>query len=428
MSEKNKLGFWSIVLLGINSIIGSGIFLLPNKAYNLMGVGSIFVIIFDMILVLSIALCFAEAGGMFKKNGGPYVYAKEAFGDFVGFEVGFMKWIIGIIAWAAMAAAFAQALSKVWPAAGDGVVKAAIIIIILGGLGIVNILGVQISKILNNIITVGKLLPLILFVAVGIFFLNKGNFTPVIPQNVSGSTNFAAAALLMFYAFTGFESIAVAAEDMHNPEKDVPKAIMTVMAIVSLFYILILVVSIGALGPKLATSVAPIADAANIFLGPIGSSIVTAGTLISIGGINIAASFITPRSGVALAEDGILPKFIAKNGKHGTPVYAILITVVLAILLALSGSFAKLAAISVISRFVQYLPTCLAIPVLRKKRPELVRTFKIPLGPVIPIFAVVVSCWLVYNSDISKILFGLGGLLIGVPVYLVMKKLKTKNI
>ncbi|SJZ90199.1 Amino acid transporter [Cetobacterium ceti] len=423
MAEKNKLGFWSIVLLGINAIIGSGIFLLPNKAYKLMGVGSLGVIIFDMILVLSIALCFAEAGGMFKKNGGPYVYAKEAFGDFVGFEVGFMKWIIGIIAWAAMAAAFAQALSKVWPAANHGGVKAAIIIIILGGLGIVNILGVQISKILNNVITIGKLLPLILFVAIGVFFINGGNFNAPAPTAaVEGGSNFAAAALLMFYAFTGFESIAVAAEDMHNPEKDVPKAIMTVMAIVSAFYILILVVSIGALGPELASSTAPIADAANRFLGPIGSSIVTAGTLVSIGGINIAASFITPRSGVALAEDGILPRFIAKNGKHGTPVYAIIITVVLAILLALSGSFAKLAAISVISRFVQYLPTCLAIPVLRKKRPELVRTFRVPLGPVIPVFAVVVSCWLVYNSDITKILIGLGGLLFGVPVYLLMKK------
>ena len=106
MNVKNKLGFWSIILLGINSIIGSGIFLLPNRAYKLVGVQSLSVILFDAILVLSIALCFAEAGGMFKKNGGPYVYAKEAFGEFVGFEVGFMKWIIRIIAWAAMAAAF----------------------------------------------------------------------------------------------------------------------------------------------------------------------------------------------------------------------------------------------------------------------------------------------------------------------------------
>ena len=157
-------------------------------------------------------------------------------------------------------------------------------------------------------------------------------------------------------------------------------------------------------------------------MGEAGALLITAGTLVSIGGINIAASFVTPRCGVALAEDGILPRVIAKNGRYGTPTIAIIITVILALLIALSGSFVKLAAISVISRFVQYLPTCLAIPVLRKKRPDLVRTFRVPFGPVIPIFAIVVSCWLVYNSDIEKILIGLGGLILGIPIYFFMKK------
>ena len=419
---KNKLGFWSIVLLGINSIIGSGIFLLPNKAYSLVGTGSIFVILFDMILVLSIALCFAEAGGMFKRNGGPYIYAKEAFGEFVGFEVGFMKWAIAIIAWAAMAAGFVQALGEVWAPAKETLTKDIIITIIICGLGLVNTFGVKISKLLNNIITLGKLIPLIIFIAVGIFFIKGSNFVPFGILTTSEEINFAPVALLMFYAFTGFESIAVAAEDMSNPEKDLPIATIMVMLVVSIFYILILIVSIGVLGKDLATSLTPIAQAAGNFMGEAGSLLITAGTLVSIGGINIAASFVTPRCGVALAEDGILPRVIAKNGRYGTPTIAIIITVILALLIALSGSFVKLAAISVISRFVQYLPTCLAIPVLRKKRPDLVRTFKVPFGPVIPIFAIVVSCWLVYNSDLEKILIGLGGLILGVPIYFFMKK------
>ncbi len=421
MSDK-KLGFWSIVLLGINSIIGSGIFLLPNKAYSLVGPKSIFVILFDMVLVLSIALCFAEASGMFKKNGGPYVYAKETFGDFVGFEVGFMKWAIAIIAWSAMASAFVQALGRVLPIAQDPFIKNIIIVGIIVALGVVNILGVNLSKILNNIITTGKLIPLFLFIAVGIFFINKGNFVAIPATETGADGSFAAASLLMFYAFTGFESIAVAAEDMENPEKNIPKATILVMFIVSLVYILILIVSIGILGPDLALSSAPLADAAGRVVGQSGVALISAGTLISIGGINIAASFITPRSGVALAEDGILPKKIAETGRFGTPTYAIIITVVLAIIIALSGSFSKLAAISVISRFVQYLPTCLAIPVLRKKRPDLPRTFKVPFGPVIPIFAIVVSCWLLYNSDMQKILIGLGGLILGVPIYLSRRK------
>jgi len=420
--KKNKFGFWSIVLLGINAIIGSGIFLLPNQAMKLIGPASMFVILFDMVLVVSLALCFAEVGGIFKKNGGPYVYAKEAFGEFVGFEVGFMKWAIGIIAWAAMAVAFTTALSAVWPAAGEGATKNIIVTCILVGLGILNILGVNISKVLNNVITLGKLIPLVIFVVVGIFFIKGGNFTPMLPGGQYTAGSFGGAALLIFYAFTGFESIAVAAEDMENPEKNIPKAIITVMMIVSAFYLLIQAISIGVLGSALAKSSAPVADAAKVFLGPIGGVIVTAGTLISIGGINIAASFITPRSGVALAEDGLLPKAIAKKGNFGTPALAIIITVALAVPLALSGSFAKLAAISVVSRFAQYVPTCLAVIKLRKDRPELESTFRVPFGPVIPVVAVAVSIWLLTQASLEKIVWGLGGLVVGVPVYFFMKK------
>ncbi|GAA0116426.1 APC family permease [Clostridium senegalense] len=427
MSNKKKIGFWSIVLLGINSIIGSGIFLLPNQAMELIGPASLGVILFDMLLVVSIALCFAEVGGMFSKNGGPYVYAKEAFGSFVGFEVGFMKWAIGIIAWATMAVGFVTALSAVWPAAGEGMMKNIIIIVILGGLGIINILGVSISKILNNIITVGKLVPLFIFIAVGIFFIKGANFTPVFPGGVYQGGSFGAAALLIFYAFTGFESIAVAAEDMENPEKNIPKAIITVMIIVSVVYLLIQAVSIGILGEQLALTKTPVADASAVFLGSWGGILVTAGTLISIGGINIAASFITPRTAVALAEDGLLPKCLNKYNKKGTPYIAIIVTVALTIPVALSGSFTKLAAISVVSRFAQYVPTCLSVLVLRKKRPDLKSSFRIPLGPVIPILAVVVSGWLLVQSSMEKILWGLGGLIIGVPIYLLMVNINKKE-
>lgn len=422
MKEKNKFGFLSIVLLGINAIIGSGIFLLPNSIYKTIGSASMFVILFDMFLVISISLCFAEAAGMFKKNGGPYIYAKEAFGNFVGFEVGFMKWSISIIAWAAMAVAFTTALSKIWPQAGGGITKNIIVIIIIGGLGFLNYLGVKVSEIINNIVTFGKLIPLVIFVAIGILFIKVGKFSPIFPGGSYKADSFGSAALIIFYAFTGFESIAVAAEDMEKPEKNVPKALITVMLIVSVFYLLILAVCIGALGSKLANSVAPVADAAGVFMGSVGSALVTAGTLISIGGINIASSFITPRSGVALAEGGMLPKIIAKNGKHGTPTWSIFITVVIAIFIAVSGSFTTLAAISVISRFAQYLPTCLAIPVLRKTRPNLNSTFRIPFGPVIPVVAISVSIWMLTQTTLYNILFGLGGLIVGIPIYLFMTK------
>ncbi|MBP2630380.1 MAG: amino acid permease [Firmicutes bacterium] len=187
--SKNKFGFWSIVLLGINAIIGTGIFLLPNKAYALTGSFSLVVIIFDMLLATSMALCFAELSGLFKKNGGPYVYAKAAFGEFVGFEVGFMKAAVSIIAWATMANGFATALSAVFPAVGNDFTQKAIIILLIGFLALINVMGVNLSKLLNNVVTLGKVFPLILFTSLGIFFINGGNFTPLFHHEKSGSNN-----------------------------------------------------------------------------------------------------------------------------------------------------------------------------------------------------------------------------------------------
>ena len=212
MADKSKLGLLSICLLGVNAIVGTGIFLLPGKAAKLVGVPSIGVILFDAVLVILIALCFAEAGGLFKKNGGPYVYAKEAFGEFVGFEVGFMKWAIMIIAWAAMAVGFPTALESVWPAAGEPFMRNIIAISLLLFLMIMNIAGVKISKIINNVITLGKLVPLVFFILLGIFFIKGDNFQPMQSVEPLSVTSFGAAALLIFYAFTGFESIAVAAD------------------------------------------------------------------------------------------------------------------------------------------------------------------------------------------------------------------------
>ena len=418
----NKLGLMSIILLGVNAIIGTGIFLLPGKAAALVGVNSLWVIVFDALLVMSIALCFAEMGGMFNKNGGPYVYAKEAFGNFVGFEVGFMKWAIATIAWSAMAVGFDTALGAVWEPASTEMGKNVIATLIIVVLGIMNIMGVKISKIINNIVTIGKLLPLIFFILVGIFYVKGVNFVPMESVPDITQASFGAAALIIFYAFTGFESIAVAAEDMEKPERNVPKAIILVLTLVSIVYILIQAICIGIMGDALVTSKTPVADAAFVFMGPLAKAIVTAGTLISIGGINVASSFLAPRSGVAMADDGLIPKVVSKRNKKDAPYVAIIVTVVFAVVLSWTGSFEKLAAISVVSRFAQYLPTCLAVLVFRSKRPDMARTFRVPLGPVIPVLAVVVSIWLLTQSSLEKVFWGLGGLVVGAVLYYIMNR------
>lgn len=156
---------------------------------------------------------------------------------------------------------------------------------------------------------------------------------------------------------------------MDDPKRNIPRAIVVVMLLVSAFYFLIMTVSIGVLGPDLAATKTPIATAAAVFLGT-GGLLVTAGTLVSIGGINLASSFLTPRVIVAIADDHMLPLIFSRYNRFHTPYVAILFATLVGILIALSGSFTTLAAISVVSRFAQYVPTCLAILVLRRRDPE----------------------------------------------------------
>jgi len=423
---RSRLGFWSIVLLGINGVIGSGIFLLPGKAMELIGPGSIFVYLFMILVVMAIALCFAECAGRFSRNGAAYVYAREAFGTFAGFEVGLMGWAIRIIAWAAMSVGFVTALSAVWPPALLEPHRTLIILGILLGLSALNLAGVRPAKVVNNLVTVGKLLPLLVFILIGVWFIQGSQFQPMFPKGLE-LDGFGAAALVIFYAFTGFEALAVAAEDLEDPRRNVPRALLLVMGSCSVIYLAVQAIAVGTLGPALAKSTAPVADAAAVFLGPSGKWLVTLGALVSIGGINVAASFITPRTAVALAEDGLLPRHFAELGRYGTPHLAILATGLLAIPVALSGTFTQLAAISVVSRFAQYLPTCLAVIVLRHRHPGLPAGFRVPFGPTVPLLASGICLWLLSKASQTQLSWGLGALAMGVLLYVLMKVFKPKT-
>ena len=397
MKETGKFGFWSIVLLGINGIVGTGIFLLPNKAYSIIGSASLGVLLFDAVIAGCIALCFAEAASLFTRNGGPYLYAKHALGDFWAFEVGVLKWIVTVIAWAAMAVGFATALGAAVPALSGDFAKDVISFILIVGLTIVNIFGVNVSKFVNNLITISKLVPLALFIAIGIFFINGANFTPVFPQDTYVDGSFAQAAVLLFFAYTGFEVIAIAAEDMKNPKKNLPRAIIMCMLLVSVLYMAILAVSIGVLGSDLANTKAPVQDAFNVIVGPIGMYVVLVGTLISMGGINFAEAYYAPRVATSMAEDGMLPSALAKRNRYNAPYVA--------------------AIVSAVSRFTQYLPTCLAVIIFRRKWADKTRSYTIPGGYLIPVIAIGTSLWMLAQAQTNQLLWGLGGCIVILPFY-----------
>ncbi|MDF7639292.1 APC family permease [Lactobacillus sp. ESL0791] len=423
---KNKLGFWSIVLLGINGIIGSGIFLLPGQGMTLFGPASILVLVFDAVLAFTIALCFAECASFFDKTGGAYLYAKDAFGDFVGYEVGMISWAIRIIAEATIYVAFATAIGGIFPALASTFAKNVIVTVIAVLLIIMNVCGVKVTSIVNNTITVGKLLPIIFIIVVGLFFIKPANFQPFFIPSLMTSHNFAATAITMFYIFTGFESLVVAAGEMKNAEKNLPRALVLILTVVAVIYILVNVVSIGVLGMRLMGSAVPLKDTAVKISGNVGNVIISAGMLLSTGGICIGSSFITPRSCVALAENGMMPRIFAKTNKHDAPYMAIIVSTTIALLLAYSGNFSSLAQISAVSRFAQYIPTCIAVLIFRRTKKRQAGKFRIPFGPLVPILALVVSVWLLCQISISNLIWGLGAFVIAAPFYPLTRR-KKKN-
>lgn len=417
-SDSPKFGLFSIVMLGVNAVIGSGIFLLPSIPMALLGPTSIFIFPLVSFVAITIALCFAECAGRFEKNGAAYLYAREAFGEFVGFEVGLLKLMVNMAAWAAFAVGFINALGQLTPVIQNEPYHSAAVTGFLIFLITVQLFGVHFIKILNNIMTVGKLSALAFFAVIGLFHLKGSHFSPLVPDDLNMSA-VGSACLIVFFAFSGFESIALAAEDMKNPSKNLPRAILLVLTICSIIYLLLQVIAVGVLGPSLAESKAPIYEAASA-IGSMTGDLMAAGSLVSIGGVALAAAYMTPRTAQALAQDGLLPSKLAEVNSKGVPIWAIILCGFFTISIALTGSFAKLAIISVVARLVQFLPTALAVLVFRKRYAEK-STYEIPFGPLVPVLAMIFTVWLISNASLEELLWGVMTLFIGVPVYAFMK-------
>ena len=215
---KRSLTLFDVVALGINGVIGSGIFLLPGIVAEAMGPAAMLVTVFAGILCFLIALCFAETGSYFSETGGPYLYAHAAFGGFLGFEVGWMTWWVRIISWAALSNAFCIALAHFFRPVGEGWVKTVVILLLIGGLAAVNVRGAKSGARVTNLFTIAKLVPLVLFVGVGLFFIEPARFEPFAP---SGYSAFGRTVITILWAFVGFEVLAVPAGEMQNPRRAV---------------------------------------------------------------------------------------------------------------------------------------------------------------------------------------------------------------
>ncbi|KXT78052.1 APC family permease [Streptococcus sp. DD13] len=427
--EKAKFSFAGATLYGINAVIGSGIFLLPQKIYTGLGPASLAVMLGVAILVMLLSACLAETAGYVGKNGGAMQYTKAAFGDFAAFNVGLLGWAVTIIAWAAMLAGFAKMVVITFPALAGNELIISISMVIL--LSLMNIAGIKTSKIFTLTATVAKLIPIVTFSLCAIFFISggisRGNFTPFLQLEAGGNlfNSVASTAIYIFYGFIGFETLSIVAGEMRNPEKNVPRAILGSISIVSILYMLIIAGTIAMIGGRIMQTGAPVQDAFVEMIGPVGAPLVTYGALISITGLNIGESIMVPRFGAALADENMLPKKLGETNSKGAPVIAILISGAIAIVLLFSGSFEILAAFSVVFRFFQYIPTALAVIKLRKMYPEKKVTFRVPFGPVIPVLAVLVSLLMIAGDNLMNFVYGAAGLVISSSVYYILHGNKT---
>jgi amino acid transporter len=285
------------------------------------------------------------------------------------------------------------------PSASEPFVRIGIMTLIVLVLGGVNVIGVRQSAALTNIFTIGKLAPLFLFIVVGLFFIRPENFTF---DTVPAYTSFSTAVLLLIYAFVGFEVAVVPAGEVKDPQKDYPFALLTALAVVAIFYILIQIVSIGTL-PGLATSERPLADAASSFMGPVGAAIIVAGALVSIlGNLNVGV-LGSSRILYALAEEKDLPSPIsAVHPSFRTPYVAIILNAVIILVLAIQASFLTAVAIATITRLLVYATTCLSLIVFRRRNDMPAEPFLAPFGVFAAVLSIALIAWLLTNVDFAK--------------------------
>lgn len=408
---------WDLTAIAINTIIGAGIFGLPAKVTALIGSWSLVAFIVCAVIIALVILCFAEVSSRFQSTGGMYLYAKEGFGSIVGFEVGWLYWIVRVTTFAANCNLLMAYFSFFYPEAKEGVTRIFLITFIIVVTTIINILGVKQSTILTNIFTVGKIVPLIIFATVGLFFIQPANFNFSITPDY---TAFSSATLLLIYAFVGFEATVIPAGESKNPKKDMPFALLLALGFVAILFILIQIVAVGTL-PELAKSEKPLADSAAVFMGTFGATFITIGAIISILG-NLSGGFLaTTRIPFAMSEQKELPEFIGKtHAKFKTPYVSILITGVVILVWTLLTSFLAAVAIATITRLIVYATTCVSLPVFRNRQDVPKAEFTAPLGIVAAVLSLILIVWLLTQVDYLKeglpILIAIG---IGLVLYFV---------
>ena len=408
------VGRWPLLALSINDVVGSGIYLLPASAALLLGPASLWAVLLAGLAVSLLVLCYAQAASCFDQPGGAYLYAREAFGDFIGFEIGWLTWVTRVAVAAALANGFVQALAAFVPALAAGPPRIAGIAAVLAFVTTVNLIGVRASANTAVALVIAKLVPLLFFVVVGAWFIEPARFADLA---IGSDARLGEAALLLLFAYAGFENSPAAAGEYRNPKRDLPAALLRMIVIVTAIYLGVQAVALGTL-PGLAGSRSPLTEAAQGFAGSGAALLLGIGATLSILGTLTTTMLFGPRYVYAIALDGSAPQVFARlHPRWRTPVAAILLQAVLALLLALSGSFVELALLSMVARLCAYIGTAAAVIVLRRRQAGRTGLLRLPGGDAIPLAAMLLSLALLASARLENLIAGALAFAVGALIY-----------
>ncbi len=384
-----RLGFAAIAL---NGVIGAGIFALPAVAAARSGNFSPWLFLFCAVLIMTVVLCFSRASSFFDDTGGSIQYADKAFGSFAGFQSGWLTYVSRLAALAANTKLMIIYAGWFWAPLADGLYHQLAVVLMFTFLAVINIVGVRKSMLVVYIFTTLKLAPLFLLIILGVSHIQP---ELLVQSGLPEFNDFGETVLILLYAFVGFESAVIPAGEARNPRRDIAYALPLTVLSITVLYFLIQWISISTLD-DLAGSSTPLADVAVVIMGPIGAVLLTFGAVFSIGG-NCSISMMTaPRMTYAMANMGTMPAWFAKiHPRFHTPANSILFYAVIALVLALSGSFIWLAVVSTLARLLTYILSIAALPILEKKMPQTEGQFRLYGGYLIPILGFVLCLWLV---------------------------------
>jgi amino acid transporter len=395
------IGRWSLAALIVNCIIGSGVFGLPSVLANLLGRASIVAVALGAAAMAIILTCFAEVSSRFALTGGPYLYAQEAFGRFMGIQVAWLVWFVRLASCAANANLFVIYLGEFWPQATIPAMKLAILTLLIGILAIINFFGVRAGTGVSTSFTVAKLASLAVVAIAGAIYLIATHRVVPAPSALPAPGNWSTAIVLLIFAYGGFEAALISAGEAKDPRRDMPFGLIAALIICAVIYGLIQWVVVGVL-PDPGHSQRPLADVAHIVIGHGGAALVALGALFSIYGYLSGNMLSAPRITFALAQRGDFPSFFGLvHSRFRTPYFSIFVFALLVWILALFGTFAGNATLSAGSRLFYYGAICAALPVLRRKQ-NAPAQLQVPGGTLVAILGVLLCGFLLTQIEYSK--------------------------